>query len=455
MSTARAASRIVADPSVIRTLRVQFWRIRCALSGWIECDTEPVHSTRRGFLKSGLAGASVSAIGAGLAGTVLAGAALTDPVLANPVLANPVSVADAATIPTITPIVPFYGTHQAGIATPSQEYLQFAAFDLASDSIADLRTLMKVWTDAAAQLSLGHRIGAVRTGDKPPVDTGEAIGLGPAQLTMTFGFGPSLFTSNGVDRFGLARLRPAPLVDLPRFRGDALQADISNGDIGVQVCANDPQVAFHAIHDLIKLARSIAVPRWLLAGFGRTGNSTTAPLPRNLMGFQDGTANIVVEDSAELDQFVWAAEPASPNWMRGGSYLVARRIQIALGQWDSTGLTGQQQAIGREKLSGAVLPVVPPAAHILLASPGANNGQRLLRRGYSYVDGVDASATAPAIGLLFICFNKDPRQQFIAIQKKIAGIDALSPFLTHIGSAVFACPPGAKPGTFVGQELLG
>jgi deferrochelatase/peroxidase EfeB len=351
--------------------------------------------------------------------------------------------------------VPFYGAHQAGIATPAQNYLQFAAFDMVSDSISDLRQLMATWTDAAALMSIGRQVGPVRTANKPPVDTGEAIGHGPAQLTVTFGFGPSLFAGGSKDRFGLAKHRPAPLVDLPHFVGDALQPAISDGDLGVQVCSNDPQVAFHAIHDLIRLAASVAKPRWLLAGFGRTGNTTAVPLPRNLMGFEDGNANIVVQDPAAFDAFVWAAEPASPGWLRGGSYLVARRIQIALDLWDATGLTGQQEAIGREKLSGEVLPVVPPTAHILLAAPGRNNGQRLLRRGYSYTDGIDASLAAPAIGLMFLCYNSDPRKQFIPIQSRIAGKDALSVYLTHIGSAIFACPPGAQRGGFVGQELLG
>ncbi len=361
----------------------------------------------------------------------------------------------AGTAAKAKPAVPFYGAHQAGIATPMQEYLQFAAFDVTGDSIAHLRKLMATWTRAAAAMSLGRQVGPVRTGSKPPADTGEAIGLGPAELTVTFGFGASLFTSNGKDRFGLARHRPAPLVDLPVFRGDQLQAGISGGDIGIQVCANDPQVAFHAMHDLIKLGSPVAVPKWLLAGFGRTGNSTVQPLPRNLMGFQDGTANIVVENPAALDAFVWAAEPGSPFWMRGGSYLVARRIQIALTRWDETSLDGQQKAIGREKLSGNVLPDVPKNSHIFLASPGRNNNQRLYRRGYSYVDGVVAGATAPAAGVMFICYNKDPREQFIPIQGNIADRDGLSAFLTHIGSSIFACPPGVTPGGFIGQELLG
>ena len=160
-----------------------------------------MQSTRRGFLKTGLAGVSAGAIGTGA------------------VLADSGGMAAAASVVADSAVVPFYGTHQAGIATPAQNYLQFAAFDVQTESAAELRKLLKAWTNAAAAMSTGKTIGAVNTGTRPPVDTGEGLGLSPAQLTVTFGFGPTLFTSNGKDRFGLAKHRPGPLVDLPAVRG--------------------------------------------------------------------------------------------------------------------------------------------------------------------------------------------------------------------------------------------
>jgi deferrochelatase/peroxidase EfeB len=339
------------------------------------------------------------------------------------------------------PVVPFYGPHQAGIATPAQEHLQFAAFDVTAGSKAGLRDLLRAWSTASAAMSVGAA---------PAGDTGEAVGLAPAQLTVTFGFGAGLFTA----RFGLAGHRPAPLAELPAFPGDALQAGLSGGDLGVQVCANDPQVAFHAMHELMRLARGAARPRWLLAGFGRTGTSTRQPLPRNLLGFQDGTANIMVEHTSVVEQFVWAQAPASPPWMRGGSYLVARRIQVSLGAWDDAGTAAQQRAVGRHKLTGTQLAPLPADAHIRLASPALNDGQRLLRRGYSYTGGADAATGDPVTGLLFLCYQADPRRQFTPIQRRIAGADGLSPFVTPIGSALFACPPGARRGGYVGEGLL-
>lgn len=394
-------------------------------------------STRRGFLRSagvtGLVGVGAASVGAG--------------VLAAGPAADAAGQAGSRA-------VPFHGAHQAGIGTPAQEHLQFAALDMVSSSRSDLRDLLRSWSAAAALMTQGRAIGLVETGAKPAGDTGEALGLRAARLTVTFGFGPTLFrTSAGRDRFGLAKDRPAPLVDLPKFRTDQLRSQISGGDLGIQVCADDPQVAFHAAHELIRLAAPVARPRWLLAGFGRTGNSTAQPMPRNLMGFFDGTANIKVEDTAEMNGSVWAAGPASPRWMHGGSYLVARRIEIALARWDATAVDRQERTIGRKKAAGNVLGDLPLHAHILLASPTANHGAKLLRRGYSYAGGL--SGGAPAAGLMFLCYQRDPRRQFIPIQHTLAGSDALNRFTTHIGSAVFACPPGAAQGGYVGETLLG
>ncbi len=390
-------------------------------------------STRRGFLHSaGLAG-----LGAGALGVRAAAAPRTPAPARKP-----------------DPAVSFHGAHQGGIATPAQGFLQIASVDMVSDSVTDLRNLMIAWTSAAALMAAGQPIGSPSTGGKPAVDTGEALGLSAAGLTVTFGFGPTLFNKDGTDRFGLAGQRPAPLVDLPSFRHDALQASISGGDLVIQACCDDPQVAFHAVHELIRMAHPVARPRWLLAGAGRTGNSTVQIMPRNLMGFFDGTANIMVEDGSALDDFVWAAKPASPDWMAGGSYLVARRIQIALGRWDATSVTDQQHTIGRTKVTGNVLDPLPAHAHIKLASPGRNGGERILRRGYAYVNGLDAGYGAPATGLMFLCYQRDPRSQFIRIQRRLSEGDTLNHFTTHIGSAIFACPPGAPSGGYVGQTLL-
>jgi deferrochelatase/peroxidase EfeB len=363
--------------------------------------------------------------------------------------------------------VPFYGAHQAGIATPTQEHVHFLALDVVSDSPNDLRALLSALSTAAARLTAGEPVGDLRTGAVPPVDTGETVGLEPSRLTITVGLGPGVFRSG---RFGLDALRPAPLVELPSFANDSLQEGICHGDIAVQACADDPQVAFHAVHDLIRLASPVAVPRWSLAGFSRTLNTAGQATPRNLFGFKEGTANIVGQDRAALERFVWAGAPESPAWMTGGSYMVVRRIQMLLHQWDSISLDQQERTFGRHKLSGAPLgqrhehdPIdlnamshgrlaISRLAHVRLASPAYNNGERILRRGYSYSDGLDNGAVAA--GQLFICFQRDPRVQFIPMQTRLALNDLLNQHTKHIGSAIFACPPGAARGGFVGQGLF-
>ncbi len=370
--------------------------------------------------------------------------------------------------------VPFYGSKQAGIATPAQEFLDFAALDLTSSSADDLREVLREWTTAAAALTAGRRYEpGSEAPDQAPADTGEAVGLGPSRLTITIGFGPSLFGLEGEDRFVLARKRPRNLRPLPPFRGESLDPGRSSGDLCVQACADDPQVSFHAVHVLTRLASGAATLRWTQQGFGRTSStSRSQATPRNLMGFKDGTDNIRGEDGQAMEEFVWVQPSDGPQWMAGGSYLVARRIQILFDVWDATSLEGQEQVIGREKTSGAPIggqeeydPVglsarrggellIPADAHIRLASPHYNQGLRILRRGYSYSEPTESGSGQIDAGLFFICFQRDPQRQFIPIQRRLAASDALNRHTLHTASAIFACPPGCKPGGFVGEGLF-
>jgi deferrochelatase/peroxidase EfeB len=371
-------------------------------------------------------------------------------------------------------VVPFYGDHQTGIATPAQEFLDFAAFDMTSDSADDLVGVLKEWTAASAVLTAGQSYEpAQEAPSEVPADTGEALGLGAANLTITVGFGPSLFGSSAEDRFGLSKRRPAALTPFPAFKGESLEPDRSGGDLCVQACADDPQIAFHAIHVFTRLASGVATLRWSQQGFGRTSStSRSQATPRNLMGFKDGTENIRAEDGEAMDRFVWAQVSDGPDWMAGGSYLVARRIQILFDVWDATSLEGQERVIGREKASGAPLggmdeydavdlttktngsQTIPADAHIRLASPDYNDGQRILRRGYSYSEPPEPGSGQIDAGLFFICFQRDPRRQFIPIQRRLAASDVLNHHTLHTASAIFACPPGVKPGGFVGESLF-
>ncbi|GAA1826074.1 iron uptake transporter deferrochelatase/peroxidase subunit [Agromyces salentinus] len=371
---------------------------------------------------------------------------------------------------------PFHGAHQAGIVTPAQDRLHFATFDVSTTLDRDgLVGLLQDWTDAAARLAQGLEVsedGAVGGSDyAPPADTGEALGLPASGLTITFGFGPTLFEAGGIDRFGIAARRPAELTALPRFQGDALQPERGGGDLCIQACADDPQVAVHAIRNLSRIAFGRASLRWSQLGFGRTSStSTSQQTPRNLFGFKDGTANVKAEETKDVAEHVWVAASDEPAWLAGGSYLVARRIRMIIENWDRVQLGEQEMLVGRSKGSGAPLsggteftepdfeaegptgtPLIDPASHVRLAHPTGNGGARMLRRGYNFVDGNDELGRLDA-GLFFLSFQRSP-EQFITVQRSLAA-DGLNEYLKHVGSAIFAVPGGIRPGEHVGQALF-
>ncbi|MFI6872399.1 iron uptake transporter deferrochelatase/peroxidase subunit [Streptomyces sp. NPDC050400] len=349
--------------------------------------------------------------------------------------------------------VPFHGAHQAGIATAVQDRLHFAAFDVKTEDREEFVQLLKDWTKAAALMTEGRAVGEGAYGglaEAPPDDTGEALGLKPSRLTLTIGFGPSLFDKYG-KAFGISGRRPEALVELPKFPGDNLDRARSGGDLCVQACADDPQVAVHAIRNLARIGFGKVAIRWSQLGFGKTSSTTPdAQTPRNLMGFKDGTRNIAGTETDRLDRHVWAD---GPDWMSGGSYLVARRIRMNIETWDRTSLQEQEDVFGRDKGEGApvgkakerdepFLKAMKPDAHVRLAHPDSNHGATILRRGYSFTDGTDGLGRLDA-GLFFLAYQKDVRKGFIPVQRSLA-TDALNEYIQHVGSAVFAVPPGVR-----------
>ncbi|PAZ10336.1 deferrochelatase/peroxidase EfeB [Streptomyces sp. SA15] len=348
--------------------------------------------------------------------------------------------------------VDFHGAHQAGIATPVQDRLHFAAFDVTTDDRAAFVRMLKDWTEAARKMTAGQAVGEGAYGglaEAPPDDTGEALGLKPSRLTLTIGFGPTLF-----DKFGLQDRRPEALIDLPKFAGDNLDKNRSGGDLCVQACADDPQVAVHAIRNLARIGFGKVVIRWSQLGFGKTSSTTPeAQTPRNLMGFKDGTRNIAGTETDRLKKFVWVDQKDGPEWMAGGSYLVARRIRMHIETWDRTSLQEQEDIIGRDKGEGApvgkakerdepFLKAMLPDAHVRLAHPDSNHGATILRRGYSFTDGTDGLGRLDA-GLFFLAYQRDVRKGFVQIQRNLA-TDTLNEYIQHVGSAVFAIPPGVR-----------
>jgi deferrochelatase/peroxidase EfeB len=386
------------------------------------------------------------------------------------------AAAEPATADAMAAVVPFYGRHQAGVLTPPQRLTSFATFDVQTDDRDELTRMLRTWSEVAATLCAGRSVGAFGDARAVEPDSGAAVGLGPARLTVTFGFGPGLFGLGGPDRFGLRARWPLALVPLPQFPGDSISSADTGGDLTVQACADDPQVAFHALWQIARAAGDSATIRWMQAGFNEAAVATGTP--RNLLGFKDGTINPRTRD--QLDEFVWVVDGQEQPWMWGGTYLVVRRIRVLAERWASQTLADQERIIGRHKQSGAPLGkarehdtldlerrtpqgdlVIPADAHVRLTAPSQNWDQMLLRRSYAFDNGLIADADAagaPALdsGLLLFTYQQNPRLAFIPIYQRLAVQDSLRHFTAHTASAIAAIPPGAPaPGHWVGEELLG
>ena len=373
----------------------------------------------------------------------------------------------------------FEGAHQAGITTEVQDQMHFAAFDLDADADRDdLIQLLQDWTAAARRLTLGGEVsarGAFGGGELfPPDDTGEAFGIGPAGLTLTFGFGRSLFEDkDGTDRFGLRSQLPEHFTELPVMVNDFLIPEASDGDLCIQACANDPQVAVHAIRNLTRIAVGKASIRWSQLGFGRSSATTAGQAtPRNLFGQKDGTNNIKAEDAQALDEHVWIGSDAGPAWAVGGSYLITRRIAMTIEVWDSLQLGEQERVTGRNKVEGAPLsggteftppdfnakdergrPLIDERSHVFRAHPDNNGGVRMLRRGFNFVDGNDDQGRLNA-GLFFIAFVNDPAR-FARVHQNLARDDMFVEYLKTTGTGVFLVPPGVEGADdYIGRGLL-
>jgi deferrochelatase/peroxidase EfeB len=389
---------------------------------------------------------------------------------------SPANTAPSAA--TVSDVVAFHGAHQSGILTPPQQRLVFASFDLLSEDRAALQTILRRWTTASALLTAGRPIGAVEPADEneAPPDTGEALELGASKLTITVGLGRSVFVdAHGKDRLGLAHQLPAPLVVIPAFGGgENLDPARSGGDVMLQCCADDATVAFHAFHNLTRVVHDLASIRWTQLGFGPAASTGRQMTPRNLQGFKDGTNNLDTADESLMRDHVWVGGSDSPPWMVGGTYAVTRRIRMLLEVWDRSARADQEGTIGRTKLSGAPLgavhehdapsltaegadgkPVIASDAHIRLAAPAENGGLRILRRGYSFSDGIDPATGELDAGLFFVAFQRDPRRQFIPLQQKLAVHDALNEYIRHVASAAFAVLPGVtRPDDYLGAPLF-
>ncbi|MEU3522878.1 iron uptake transporter deferrochelatase/peroxidase subunit [Streptomyces sp. NPDC038707] len=354
----------------------------------------------------------------------------------------------------------FHGKHQPGITEGLQARGHLVAFDLAPGAgRKEAAALLRRWSMTAERLMAGE--------PAPHGDTDVARDAGPSSLTVTFGFGHGFF-----GKTGLEKQRPSALDPLPDFSSDRLDKSRSDGDLWVQIGADDALVAFHALRAIQKDTGSAARVRWQMNGFNRSPGATAHPMTaRNLMGQLDGTGNPKPSD-ADFEKRVFVPASGEPAWMANGSYAVVRRIRMLLDDWEKLSTTAQEQVIGRRKANGAPLSggdettpmdlekadakgdyLVPLNAHARITRPDRNGGAAMLRRPFSYHDGIDADGT-PDAGLLFICWQADPLRGFVPVQRKLDRGDALSSFIRHEASGLFAVPGGAAKGEYVGQRLL-
>jgi dye decolorizing peroxidase len=363
--------------------------------------------------------------------------------------AGAVAIAHAGSVPAVFPenpdfgtaSVPFHGPRQAGVTTEPPAHAAFVAFTLhrGTDRNA-IERMLRLLTDDAARLTRGEAALG---------DTDATLAVLPARLTVTFGFGPGLYRAAGT---------PAPIADLPAFTIDRLEPAWSGGDLLLQICADDPLTVTHTQRMLIKDTRPFGAVRWVQQGFRRGRGVEAAGLTqRNILGQLDGTAN---PQGAVLDAAVW--QPS------GGTTLVLRRIRAELEKWDLLSVADKENAIGRHLDSGAPLsggaepdftaldadglPLMPDYAHVTRAHV-TEDRLRILRRPYNY-DGAPNTAGNPDTGLIFAAYQADINRQYVPIQRRLAERDLLNQWITPIGSAVFAIPPGCPEGGWIGEQSL-
>ena len=346
--------------------------------------------------------------------------------------------------------ISFYGEHQAGITTPMQKNIYFVVLDLHSTDKEEVIQMFKDWTDYSSKLVDGELV--KKDGSNallPPSDTGETVGLNPYRLTLTFGV-----SADFLKKMGLEKKRPKEFRDLPPFPKEQLQEKYTGGDIVIQACADDEQVAFHAVRNLVRKARNTVTMKWSQSGFAAIGDRMSTP--RNLFGFKDGTANVTKEK--DFDKVIWTD---SDDWMKGGTYMAVRRIQMFLETWDRTNLQEQENTFGRYKESGAPfgkkdefdevdLALLPVDSHVRLAK---EVNKPIYRRSYSYSDGIVDKTGQFDTGLLFLAFQKNP-DSFVKVQTNLGAQDKMNEYVTHIGSGLFACFAGVKKGEYLGQKLF-
>jgi deferrochelatase/peroxidase EfeB len=404
---------------------------------------------RRGFLRTAAAAAGGLTVG-GLASSGLPSVGVTDGARQGPVQ-----------------IAAFHGPYQSGILSERQHSVAFVAFDVTASTRTDLIRLMRVLTTRSRSLMQGGEPPELGI-SAPPADSGILGADAPSDgLTITVGIGATMFDH----RFGLAGHEPKRLRRMEAFPNDNLDRARCDGDILIQICAQNPDTVIHALRDLARNTRGYMQPRWRIDGFSPPPRP--AGTPRNLMGFKDGTANPDPTDRREMSRLVWVQRDAGePAWATGGTYQVVRVIRMLVEFWDRVDIGEQERMFGRRKDTGAPLSgrtetdtpnytndptgaTIPLDSHIRLANPRTSrtDPSRILRRAYNYDEGIDSNGNL-SMGLIFTCFQQDLDRQFVAVQQRLAD-EPLVDYISPIGGGYFFALPGVRDNAdFYARDLL-
>ncbi|MGH1493218.1 MAG: Dyp-type peroxidase [Acidimicrobiales bacterium] len=368
--------------------------------------------------------------------------------------------------------VPFRSGRQLGVLRAPTSAGLVAAFDVAVGSAEEL---------AATLITLSAEMERVMAGEPgpgaddilPPPDSG-ILNAGQGSTAVTLAVGASLFDN----RFGLADRAPTELIPMPQFRNDRfVRPELSHGDLALLITSDQQQGAVHALHQAVRVTTGKLRLRWVQEGYNDLlppEANSIAPT-RNLLGFRDGSSNLDTSDEALMDQHVWVQpDDGEPDWAVGGTYLAVRVIRMLIEFWSTAALVRQEQIFGRHRVSGAPFgqssegeeptfvsdpsdESVPLRSHTRLANPRTPGTSRILRRGFSYLNGADAGGGLDQ-GLLFLSFQRSLTSGFLNVQSRLEG-EPLEDYIKPVGGGLFFVPPGPgddSSGTdsWLGQSLL-
>jgi len=431
--------------------------------------TAETGSSRRSFITGAGAAAFAGLVTAACSGTDTNAGAGDRAAGATAGEADTESNENDSAAPLLEPL-DFRGAHQSGIlAAPAAAGLVASLDVVVADRAALIETL-QILSAEIERLMMGDPL--VQTDEfLPPVDSGA---IGPESTTtgvaITLAVGASLFDN----RFGLAEQRPTELVAMPRFSNDRLVRDeLSHGDLSLTISAPNSQAAVFALHQAVRVTDRRLQLRWVQEGYNQLLPEAPGQVAeaRNLMGFRDGTANLDTADSAQMDRYVWMQlDDDEPDWTVGGTYQATRVIRMFIEFWATAALVRQEQIFGRHRDSGAPLgqtgegdepafaadrtdETVPRRSHMRLANPRTPDAGRILRRGFSYLNGADSTGRLDQ-GLLFACYQRSLRTGFLEVQARLDG-EPLEDYIKPVGGGLFFVVPG--PGTgdgWLGESLF-